>query len=184
VDYFVKAGLPADQIDRVNAGATMATSTSVSANFESSPPTLVHYTSTIYRKVAGFPVVESFAVATINAQRDVIEESVYWPPVPSSVIADAQNISSVASDPARFKATFASLPTSVTDARVAIHHTPCVGGTAEMRATYDVIDAPKGGHSRIRHFSLDGKEVILAVEARLPASDNVLKQIPGSAPLP
>jgi hypothetical protein len=159
LDYFVGAGLPADQIDRVDAGPTVATTTSVKDNFVPSPPQLHHYLSSIFRKVNDVPVGESFATAWINAKGEVVEESIYWPAIPASAIASAMSFRDLLSDPTRSAAVLGSVPPSSKGGRLVIHHTPCVGGPVEATATYDVIDG-----NRVRHFGPDGTEAFLASE--------------------
>jgi hypothetical protein len=163
LDYFVNAGLPADQVDRVAIGTTVGGYAMAMDNFVPSPPELQFYTSSIFRKVSGIKVVESFAVASMNVKMEPAIESIYWPPVPAAVIASAKSLSALVSDGARGPTFLAKLPAGASHGEVVIHLTPPGGGDAEGIATFDFIDRGSGG-GVVRHFLPDGSETLLAAE--------------------
>jgi hypothetical protein len=110
-------------------------------------------------------LADSFAWAIINANSDVVEESVYWPDVAQSTVSDAPKLQALVVDPSKSKAYMAGLPKAFGHGQVVIHHTPCVGGPPEAKATYDVLDRGDIGMAMQRHFEIAGQEVVLAPES-------------------
>ena len=141
----------------------------------SAAPVFEHYSSVISRAIGGIPVAESFAWAIINANGAVVEESVYWPDVAASAVSDARTLVATLADSIAGPAYRALLPKDLPSGNVVIHHTPCIGGINEARATYDVPDhGSVVGMGRTRHFDLQGKEVVLLAESTpvLPNTPN------------
>lgn len=103
LEYFIGAGLPADQVGRVTSQATMG-----GALIPGSDPIfhLVAYTTNVRRVIGGVDVDESFATVTINVDGDVVSEYVYWPNVQSHVADQAASVA------------------AQSDGHVAIHHPP------------------------------------------------------------
>jgi hypothetical protein len=94
VDYFVSAGLPRCQLAgvQVNGGSTGRT------------------VDLDVRKVAGFTVLGSLAYAHLDAQDLSTDESVCWPTIPGSVVADAKAFQAQLATPAGMAAYQALLP--------------------------------------------------------------------------
>jgi hypothetical protein len=165
--YFLQAGLPADQIGSVETHAMMQGGRS--ATGVQAPDTLVAYYSVISRVIKGVPVSESVAWARFNADGDVVEESVYWPPLPSSVVTDAQNVQAALDASASGGAMLQTIESNHSGfgnmkGRIVIHHgLSAYRGPAFAAVTYD----SQGGASRrrtTRHFDQNGRDVTLAYE--------------------
>jgi len=155
-EYFVGAGLPVAQIGTVNAHATMHTS---STDGDVTQPVFDSYTSVITRAIDGIPVSDSFAVAEFNVNGDVVEESVYWPTLPTSVIDDARALRTKLANPSLHAAFIAGLPDRFADGQVMIRHSSgAVGVTFQTAASYDVHERVQGGLFRVRHFDLQAHE--------------------------
>jgi hypothetical protein len=164
-DYFASCGIPLSQIGSVVAhGSVYGT---MGPQDTSGPPPMhfANYSSVLSRSVDGVPIADSFAWAIINADNDVVEEAVYWPAIPKSVVDDAAAFQTMLTDPTRGAGFLNALPKSFPPGQVVVHHTPCVGGPAEAVATYDVLDRGTVGMARQRHFASTGQEVILASES-------------------
>jgi hypothetical protein len=157
--YFVGAGLPEAQILAVTPQAGMVAAGSMTTR--TGTPTLAYYFSTVHRQAAGVEVVDSFAWARLNANGDVVHESVYWPELPASVLSDATVLANMIGDSTSRAAFTASLPKDLltTNGSVVVRHTSGEwAGSFAAAACYDVVD--DGG--RIRHFDRN------AVEFQLP----------------
>jgi hypothetical protein len=161
LDYFVGAGLPADQVGAPQALARVrgeGNGPGANAQVE-----LDGYTTVLTRVVAGFSVPDSFAWARFNADGDVIEEQVYWPTIPDSAVADAKALAAVMSDRGRSGAFSAALPAGTRTGQVVIHHASGVPGHAfEVAASYDAMDS--GQMASLHHFDIHGVEFRLASE--------------------
>jgi len=174
-NYFTAAGLPADQIGSVNAHATVHSTTGPDDPPGPTPMVFDWYSSVISRAINGVPIADSFAWAIINKNNDVVEEQVYWPAVAASVVAEAQLLKAKLADPMSGPTYLRALPKSFSPGQVVVHHTPCVGGTAEAKATYDVYDKGDVGMARPRHFGISGAEIVLAAES-VPVAPNTTKR--------
>jgi hypothetical protein len=161
--YFEGAGLPADQIAAVGS-STRASGTGVAWG----PPAVakfIAYESTIYRAVGGFRVQDSYAEAEFNANGESVRESVYWPALPASALAEASGLAELLADPVQGPAYLARLPIPATSPVVKIHHT---GGGLVAPAPFvafgscDVRDG-----DLVRHFDITGAELLL--DGELPA---------------
>jgi len=148
--YFVGAGLPATEIDKVSVFGKMSaggsgTDDPVDWQFAS-------YTSRIDRRHAGLPVVDSFAWAQINDLGEVVTESVYWPQIPDKVAADALSFKAKLADPA-FSSKFFD------GGRLVIRHTSGAwAGPFEAVVSYDVEGF------KTFHYDANGNEFELAEE--------------------
>lgn len=132
-------------------------------------PQFESFTSVVSRQIGGIPVPESFAWATINADEDVVEESVFWPDVPANAIADARALVAMLTDASKVAAFKANLPAGLAGAQseggVAIHHSPCTPGRKFAAvASYDVLERLKPASGRERHFDIGGHELIFDFE--------------------
>lgn len=162
--YFVQAGIPEIQIGTVMAHtAHRGDGPAVGPDFGPGPAAALAGISTVLaRQVGRFPVVESVAWADLDADGKVVAETVYWPPLPGSVVEDAEAFSSALADPTAGAAFRAALPPSASSGRVVIHHTPMTHhGPFEARATYDVTASVLARAGHTRHFDREGREVAL-----------------------
>ncbi|MCC6903337.1 MAG: hypothetical protein IT377_30470 [Polyangiaceae bacterium] len=162
LSYFLGAGLPSEQVQRVNAHATVgrAGATEDLQGLQTASPTLEWYSSVVSRSIQGVPVAESFAVARFNADDEVVSESVFWPAIPASVVADAVALRAQLADSLTGAQFRAKLPPVLAgeQAMVVIHHSPAPhDGVLLSRASYDVFSP--GGMRRIRHFDSGGHEL-------------------------
>jgi len=156
--YFTSAGLPPDQIGQIDIGSSMISSGRVGE--ANGRPRFLGYTSTVTRKVAGYPVVESVASARMNASSEVVHEHVYWPELPLSVVDDARALDALIHDPSRSRRYLAALPNQGADGRVVIHHKSSSElSSFEAKAYYDVL-VNKVWH----HFDIHGVEIRLPQE--------------------
>jgi hypothetical protein len=164
--YFIAAGLPQDQVRNVQVHTLMKGGQSPLGVRE--PDKLLAYTSVLSRAINGIPVSESTAWARFNIDDEVVEESVYWPELPASVLNDAATMSAMATDPGRLRALQQSIETNAPGygsvaGRVVIHHADSTyRGTPFFAVTYDVSP----GHDRlgVGHFDANGRQVTLAHE--------------------
>jgi hypothetical protein len=165
VDYFVGAGLPTNQIGRVNAHATMH---ATMVGDVPSAPVFDGYSSVISRKIAGILVPDSFACATFNVDGDVVEESVYWPAIPADVLNAAQALQTRLADLGQASNFLSRLPAGVTGGQVVVRHSSGgIGATFEAAASFDVQDA-SGGMGRVRHFNSNAVEFQMLGEQQSP----------------
>ena len=162
LSYFLAAGLPSSQVQRVNAHATVSQSgaTETLHDLQAASPTLEWYSSVISRAIQGIPVAESFAIARFNADDEVVSETVIWPAIPASVVADAVALRTRIQDQAQGAEFRGKLPPSLAgeQATVVIHHTPAPhDGAFVARASYDTFAA--SGMRRLRQFDSAGSEL-------------------------
>jgi hypothetical protein len=163
--YFLGAGLPAEQMGDMSIVSSISQASDPNGQ---SPPKFEGYSSTISRKLGGYVVAESLASARINANDEVVSESVYWPELPSSVVADAKALDAILAEPVGRKAYLSRLPDTASGGHVVIHHTSAVEDSDLVAvATYDV-EVSKA----TRHFGVDGTEVRLPQEARAGRGDS------------
>ena len=167
-NYFLGGGLPADQIDTVQAMATMKGSGTVGDSVDS---VLAHrefhaYTSAISRVVAGIPVPDSFAWARFQADGTVEAEGVHWPTVPGSVVAAALALQTTLTDPVLGSALMRRLPGA--QPQVVIRHSPAgYPSGQQVFASIDVRDRT-GLRARTRHFDAAGSELTLNTNVGSP----------------
>ena len=162
--YFVGAGIPENQIDAVRdfevvgAGGHGAPTGNVVG-------VLQYRNSMITRQISGVPVPDSFAWAHLNEDGNVVEESVYWPPIPTSVAQQAAALSarlSVSTEIANYRKTIGVSA----EGRVCIRHSP-----GEWRqgfvvaAVYDVVGSTTLGMPRTLHFDDTAAPTALPFEA-------------------
>lgn len=119
--YFVAAGLPVGQILDVKPMAEMSASGAGTTEPEPAAATLDRYYGMIHREVAGVPVADSYAWASIDEDSEVVAESVYWPSIPRSVVAEAKGFKAKLADSSWRAAFLAKLPGP---GKLVIHHTP------------------------------------------------------------
>jgi len=114
----------------------------------------VEYYSVLSRQVAGIPVVNSFAWARINEDDDVVEESVYWPAIPESVIASARSLRGRFADANALNTFRSGLPGGA--GRVVIQHSAASADAFQAEAAYEI--SASGGP---RYFDASGVETSL-----------------------
>ena len=159
-EYFVGAGLPADQIAGVQ---TMYFGSATGAVGTSAQPVLESINSILMRSVNGVPVVESIAWAKLTTTGEAVMEHVFWPPIDPSVVAQAASFTASLADSSQHAAFLARLPGTVYKERgVVIHHTdPSVHAAPVAYVAFDAQIDPQGS-AAMRHFDMNG------VEFRLP----------------
>lgn len=174
-DYFVKLGLPAEQVGSVHA-MTMLEAKGPSADVGRTVPRITAYYSALQRTVEGIPVADSFAWARANSRGEVVQEGVYWPAIPAEVLKEAQQFRELLADPHRLQGFKTRLAVSGGEGAVVIRHSSATGGNAfESFASYDVslhvpstseqkTPAPGTTVTVVRHFDLNGTERFLPQE--------------------
>jgi len=163
--YFQDSGLPSAQVLGVDAHANIH-----AGGFVGTPeadlaakPLSGGYTSCLRRGIGGIPVPDSFAWAGIDDNGDVIEEAIYWPEIPASVIADAKALAAKLADPAAAQAFRNAVSDTSGEGEVVIRHASGVAGTPFTAvASYDRIDG-----NVVRHFDAAAREVKLPDEQPL-----------------
>ena len=164
-DYFVGAGLPANQIQSVDIFPVVGSLASTNSSGPTPDPTLLYYNSFIRRQIAGISVADSYAWARINQDGVVINESVYWPNISDSAIAQAKSFAALLADDASAAAYSAKLP-SKKRGKLVIHHTPGEWpGIFAAAAVYDVPD-DNIDFVGIIHFDANGVQAVLPHEAK------------------
>lgn len=174
VEYFRAAGLPASEFGGVHVNTMMrggraATGARTADKF-------VGYISVIQRRIQGIAVPDSFAWARFNAKGEVVAESVYWPAIPASTVAEAVRLQQHLAETTKQSAFVASLaasdPTIAADAtaEVTIHHSSATVHAAPVAvAAVDLMTGRQGDERRrVRHFSAAGTEIVLAHERVQP----------------
>jgi hypothetical protein len=169
-DYFIAAGLPADQIGEVKPYAHLR-GTNKRVPDESD---VMYRYGVLFRQYNGIRVEDSMAWARLNVEGDSVTESVYWPEIPAPIIATANAFAALLADPAGRTAYVQQLPAGAATAlgRLVIHHSPGIYLRAFAAAA--VFDVSVDGH--IVHYGLDGRVVVLPHEVPDP--------IPPSSPKP
>jgi hypothetical protein len=113
------------------------------------------YSSVISRQIDGIPVAESVAWARLTSGGRSISESVYWPDIPESVIAEAKQLK-VDLDGGKL-AFVPSLSGQSSAPTVAIHHTNGHLAPFIARTVVDVDHGTQAVH--VSHFAKDGSLV-------------------------
>lgn len=157
-EYFVAGGLPLAQVAGVRAMSEMAKVGEVTPESDGfADAKLVGFYSVIDRHAGGVPVRDSFAWAQVNEDSEVVTESIYWPPLPGSVVARAKELETMLADPELRQAYFQKVPSH---GKVVIRHTSGVwDGAFTACASYDVEWA-----GRVLHYDLQGNRFSLPDE--------------------
>ena len=161
-EYFVKAGLPADQIESVQGGADLMEKGEVGV-VETREVKLIGYHTLITRSIGGVRIVESRAFAMLADSGRPILEGVYWPTIPRSVVEEALSfrIAIKNGELAVLRAAMSAdiSPADAEQGEVVVHHRPAwwQGDPIETKVSYDVHTA-----QGTRHFDRQ------AVEFRVP----------------
>ena len=152
-DYFIAAGLPADQIGFVSLATGQRGSWA--GGLPNSSPRFVGYSSALVRVIKGIEVVDSLAMAEFNANGDVVAEAVFWPDVPQRTVDDANSLVAILSDPTGKAKYLAGLPVQAASGRVVIRHTSgAFNAPFEAFASFDVTE-----QNHVRHFDVGGNEL-------------------------
>jgi hypothetical protein len=184
--YFIKAGIPADQIQDVRATYEVLGG-GPTREVISTPLQLHSINSILTRSVSGIRVVESVAWAKMTTSGDVDMEYVFWPPIDKATVDRAISLKRRVSDIAGHAAYLAGLPGTVyRDVGVVIHHTdPSVHASPTSYVAYDVTISPEG-YAAVRHFDENGNEFRLPLERGQPTPPPVgpNRKLQGKQPNP
>jgi hypothetical protein len=167
--YFVRAGLPADQVRDVRATFQVLGGAPLGASPQSATVELLSINSILTRNVQGIPVAESLAWAKMTVSGGVDMECVFWPTLDGAVVARALALAQKMTDPQMHAAFLAKLPGTIyRDGGVVIHHTDAsVHATPATYVSYDVT-LSSAGHAPMRHFDENGHEFQLPQEQATP----------------
>jgi hypothetical protein len=167
-NYFLGAGLPAEQAGAIHANAMMAASGMAGPHGASDvKPTHLGFVSVLDRRVSGVRVEGSYAWAQFNASGDVVAESVWWPELRSTLAAEVAAAEASRSGPtsAAFRGTvpakFANEP-----GEVVIHHPGPISPLWYARVTIDFAVRGEGSVS----FDSVGAPVIFTNTQAVPDS--------------
>ena len=112
--YFVGAGLPGDQVASISADGAV---------FMHGQDVLEGSYSMLHRGWNGVPIVDSIAYAAFDAKGRAADEQVYWPEIPSDVLAQVQAFQKMLADPTQKAAFLEKLPASSRAPNLVIRHT-------------------------------------------------------------
>lgn len=168
-EYFVRGGIPSDQLGPTQITASMESSGLVADKKRGiqAKPTLVGYTSILNRQAAGIPVVGSYAWARLGDDGVVNAEEIFWPELPADLVTKASALkASLATDAA--KALAAKLPQEYAGKalEVVIFHSPHFQDSFEAEV---LVVAPTSGDAR--RFRADGSEHHFKFETQKPTDD-------------
>jgi len=171
--YFVGLGLPSEQIKNVRPHALVSGGGPVEVVSKKLDEhgTLVAYYSVLQRSIGGFDVPDSYAWARFNADDEVVEEAVYWPPIEAAVLDRAKQLSDLVTDSKSRSALLASIaqkspvPLDWATVQVAIHlpFATAQSGALEAFASVDVRSQRNGGKVTTYHFDAAGAELFQPV---------------------
>lgn len=182
--YLGAAGVPAAEVGGTHVTATMAGSGPISAGVQSSQSKLLWYTTHLDRSLNGIPVEGSYAFAALDSAGKAITEGVYWPAIPSIVVAEAKTLKKKLGSAserddflARVKAARPDAGDAVGEVKI-VHTAAGYHGTFEAKAVYSVVvHSPIGGKAQILRFDSTGTPVLMADEQpNLNAQDSVKRQ--------
>jgi len=179
--YFLALGLPASQVADVRAMTLLQADGQIG---ESSPaaPRILGYYSVVSRNVEGVPVADSFAWARLDAEGRVVQEGIYWPALPPTVIAEVRAFKTALADPERRRTLMARIPTDAGATAIVIHHSSSEEDQFRTFASLDAttrtfLVAPgdndkrqsigssrAGGTSVVHHYDINGNEQFLPQE--------------------
>jgi len=191
-EYFIRSGIPADQIARMRTMTQLDASGPISEGRKAKPSVAAYY-SVLERGVDGIDVPDSFAWARVTADGKVVAEGVYWPAISGSVVTAARRFREQMSDKQRLAA-FAARVRASNEGHVVIRHSSAfVDSPFESFASFDVTvvaQATSGTavgasneaartettpassrQSVIHHYDESGTERLLPQEKRSVASE-------------
>jgi hypothetical protein len=164
--YFLSAGIPQDQIGGVNVHTMMQGG--INATGERTADRLLGYYSLLTREINGILVAESTAWARFNVDNDLVEESVFWPELPATVVDQATAMSTQVADVSQLGSLQQTIEASypgygTATGHVVIHHADSTyHGASFVVVTYDSTPGHDG--LGVYHFDKNGQRVILAHE--------------------
>jgi hypothetical protein len=160
--YFVSAGVPAEQISDV--ATTFHAEGSAQMGNGAPSPALESLNSILRRSISGIPVPDSYAWAKMTTSGQVDMESVFWPPIDSSVVASALALAQSLNDATSQAAFMAKLPRVYKTAGVVIHHSDLSIHSAPT--AFVSFDATIGSEATaaMHHFDPAGQEFRLPQE--------------------
>jgi hypothetical protein len=196
-DYFLKLGVPADQVGSVRT-MTLVEATGAATQETHAMPRIVAYYSVLQRAVDGIPVPDSFAWARVNTRGEVVQEGVYWPALPARAIDEAREFRKRLADGAEREQFAARVKAPGGKVMLAIRHSGAElsGPAFECFASFDVetrsVPAPRAApqeeyraevhaESVTRHYDASGAErrlpqEMLSVAAKYTATKPVAKK--------
>jgi hypothetical protein len=163
--YFTQSGLAVSQIAAVTEQAAMQGGGAEGSTNQ--PPTFDYYYSTISRQTpSGVAIQDSYAWARINADGEVVMESVFWPEIPASVIAEAEGLRTALGNATSRASFLAKIPQDPggesARGRVVIRHTSGAWPHSfSAHASYDVHHG-----NRVVHYTSTGAPLELSEEAK------------------
>jgi hypothetical protein len=169
-DYFLKAGIPAAEIAGTHVTTTMAGGGAVKDGVQFNRSVLLWYTTHLERSVGGIPIEGSVAFAALDSNHKVINEGVYWPAIPATVVARAQALRRMLADSqakAGFLAKLRRVRPDIGDAEgsvVIVHTSAFYHGALQVQAVYSVLVRGGGGKPQIVRFDDSGSQVRMAEE--------------------
>lgn len=179
LDYFTRAGLPRAQVGGVDT-LTLLAEDGATLGRPRANGVVIGYVSALRRTLDGVAVPESAAWAQVNSRGEVIQEGVFWPPIPRAALLEAGRLRRVMQDARAREGLLTRFGADLLETRVAIHHSlPTQPGEVSMTATLDVAVrerpvaptrdyAPSRPAARELHLDSHGAEVRLPSE-RQPA---------------
>jgi hypothetical protein len=180
-DYFVRLGLPADQVQSVRTMTLLEASGRTDETTRTIPRVTAYY-SVLNRSVGDVTVPDSFAWARVNSEGAIVQQGVYWPALPANVVGDASKLKALLADPAQRRAFESRTSMDSTAAAIAIRHASAnedqfnafasiditMGVSASRQRATDaknVSESSGGGAAVVRHFDIDGVERFLPQES-------------------
>lgn len=130
-EYFVGAGIPADQVLSLSANQTLITWSRwpeegelPDPNAEPSWGTIlaIAWYSVLHRGFEGVEIVDSTAWAMLGSNGNALTEQVYWPSLDAGVVEELDAFRAVLDDASERERYFARLP-SIAEGRLVIRHT-------------------------------------------------------------
>ena len=155
-EYFINAGLPADQIGNVQGGAGLTDSGAVD-DWSHHTTRVSRFYTIITRSINGVPIRNSGAIASLADSGRAIHELVFWPPISKSLVDQAAGWKA-SLDAKATTAYRARLPADVDwtlgAGEVAIIHQSARGATGP----YAVVSYETQSANGVRHFDPNGAE--------------------------
>ena len=125
--------------------------------------TVLYRYSMLKRSIRGILVPDSFAWARMNVDGTVVEEQVYWPPIPQSVIDAALEFSTRLKDKMTRSAFEGQLPPHREALDVVVRHSPGEwDGPFFVNAYFDIL--PRQSFPAVLHVTQSGAIVKLPFE--------------------
>jgi hypothetical protein len=179
--YFLALGLPPGQVADVRA-MTLLQADGQLGEAAPAAPRILGYYSVVSRNVEGVPVPDSFAWARLNTEGKVVQEGIYWPPLPPAVIAEVRAFKTTLADPERRRTLMARVPTDAGTTALVIHHSSAEEDQLRAFASLDATmrtflvtpgdndkrqsigSSKAGGTAVVHHYDINGNEQFLPQE--------------------